>query len=100
MNVRYRVELSQAERCELTTMLPKAKYSLRADVFRFAPESGLNSDIAGGPVRATNGLRDLVVHSSVCKAAPKDINWRLTIGFEFRIWCDLCWHLYFNLRLC
>jgi len=24
----------------------KAKYSLRADVFRFAPESGLKSDIA------------------------------------------------------
>jgi hypothetical protein len=34
----------------------KAKYSQRADVFRFAPESGLNSDIAGGPVRAMNGL--------------------------------------------
>ena len=34
----------------------KAKYSQRADVFRFAPESGLNSDIAGGPVRATTGL--------------------------------------------
>ena len=27
-----------------------------------------------------------LVHSSVCKAAPKDINWRLTIGFGFRIW--------------
>jgi hypothetical protein len=34
----------------------KGEYSLRADVFRFAPESGLKSDIAGGPVRATSGL--------------------------------------------
>jgi hypothetical protein len=34
----------------------KAKYSLRADVFRFAPDSGLMSDIAGGPfgVKARN----------------------------------------------
>ena len=30
----------------------KAKYSPRADDFRFAPDSGLNPDIAGGPVRA------------------------------------------------
>jgi hypothetical protein len=31
----------------------KAKYSLRAHIVRFAPESGLKSDIAGGPFRAT-----------------------------------------------
>jgi hypothetical protein len=31
---------------------PKAKYSLRAHIDRFAPESGLKSDIAGGPFRA------------------------------------------------
>jgi PAS domain S-box-containing protein len=30
----------------------KAKYSLRAHIVRFAPESGLKSDIAGGPFRA------------------------------------------------
>jgi hypothetical protein len=30
----------------------KAKYSLRADVFRFTPESGLKSDIAPCPFRA------------------------------------------------
>ena len=29
MNVRYRVELSQAERCELTTMLSKGKRAAR-----------------------------------------------------------------------
>src|SRR5258707_6494414 len=33
----------------------KAKYSLGADVFRFGPESGLKTDIAGGPVRARSG---------------------------------------------
>ena len=32
----------------------KAKYSLGADVFRFSPESGLKTDIAGCPVRAIN----------------------------------------------
>jgi hypothetical protein len=41
----------------------------------------------------TSGLTDLGVHSGVCKAAPDDINGRLTTGFEFRIWRDLCWHL-------
>ena len=46
------------------------------------------------PGRPISGLREPVVHASVCKAAPKDINWRLTIGFEFRIWRELCWHLY------
>ena len=34
----------------------KAKYSLGADVFRFAPESGLKTDIAGGPFRANRRL--------------------------------------------
>jgi hypothetical protein len=33
----------------------KAKYSLRAHVFRFTPESGLKSDIAGGPFHANTG---------------------------------------------
>jgi hypothetical protein len=37
----------------------KAKYSLGADVFRFAPESGLNSGIAPCPKGATTGLRRL-----------------------------------------
>src|ERR1700736_4454086 len=36
----------------------KAKYSLRAHIVRFAPESGLKSDIAGGPFRA-KGLSDV-----------------------------------------
>ncbi len=35
---------------------PKAKYSLRAHVFRFTPESGLKSDIARCLKRANNGL--------------------------------------------
>ena len=30
----------------------KAKYSLRAHIVRFAPDSGLNSDLAGGSFRA------------------------------------------------
>jgi hypothetical protein len=54
---------------------------------------------AGARPPSLSGLRDPVVHSSVCKAAPKDINWRLTIGFEFRIWRELCWHLYRCLSL-
>jgi hypothetical protein len=29
----------------------------RAHVFRFGPESGLKTDIAGGPVRASSGSR-------------------------------------------
>ena len=33
----------------------KAKYSLRAHIVRFAPESRLKSDIAGGPFRAMCG---------------------------------------------
>jgi hypothetical protein len=37
----------------------KAKYSLREDVFGFSPESGLKSDIAGGPVRAKRRHRRL-----------------------------------------
>jgi hypothetical protein len=35
----------------------KAKYSLRADVFRFAPDSRLKSDLAGGPFGAKLGSR-------------------------------------------
>src|ERR1035437_9654915 len=35
----------------------KAKYSLRAHIVRFAPESGLKSDLAGGPFRASSGSR-------------------------------------------
>jgi len=34
------------------------------------------------------GLRVLLVRSRLCKAAPKDINWRLTIRFDFWIWRD------------
>jgi 2-polyprenyl-6-methoxyphenol hydroxylase-like FAD-dependent oxidoreductase len=34
-----------------------AKYPLRAHIVRFAPESGLKSDTAGGPFRARNGSR-------------------------------------------
>ncbi len=40
-----------------------------------------------------SGLRDLGVHSDVCKAASNDINRRLTIGFDFRILPELCWLL-------
>jgi hypothetical protein len=36
----------------MTALGQKAKYSLRAHVFRFTLESGLKSDIAGGPFRA------------------------------------------------
>ena len=34
----------------------KAKYSLRAHIVRFAAESGLKSDVAGGPFRAIRRL--------------------------------------------
>ena len=36
----------------MSQMGQKAKYSLRADVFRFTPESGLKSDIGPCPFRA------------------------------------------------
>ena len=55
-------------------------------------------------ISAMCGLRDVLVSSGACEAAPKDINWRLTVGFEFRVWRDLWWHLrrciVINLRLC
>jgi hypothetical protein len=35
----------------------KAKYSLRAHIVCFAPESGLKTDIAGGPFRANKRHR-------------------------------------------
>src|SRR6478752_3949860 len=43
----------------------KAKYSLRADVFRFAPESGLKSDIAPCPKSAagSTGRRNTGIKS-------------------------------------
>ena len=40
------------------------------------------------------GLYNLVLHSRICKATPREINRRLTIGFELQIGHDLCWHLY------
>jgi hypothetical protein len=44
-----------AKRC-IVRSGKKAKYSLRADVFRFGPESGLNSDITACPKSAISGL--------------------------------------------
>jgi len=41
----------------MSQMGQKAKYSLRADVFRFTPESGLKSDIGPCPFRAKLGSR-------------------------------------------
>jgi hypothetical protein len=40
----------------------KRKSSMGANDFRFAPDSGPKSDIAGGPFRATTGL----MHRSIC----------------------------------
>jgi hypothetical protein len=55
----------------------KAKYSLRADVFRFAPESGLKSDITPCPVRATSGL----LHRNKARTQPITLSARAsTIG--------------------
>src|ERR1700682_5646700 len=57
----------------MSQMGQKAKYSLRADVFRFAPDSGLKSDIAGGPFRARKRLMHrskTVVFSSCHKVRP------------------------------
>ena len=39
----------------MTDVGQKTKYSQGADDFRFGPESGLKTDIAGGPVRANLG---------------------------------------------
>jgi hypothetical protein len=45
----------------------KAKYSLRAHMVRYAPETGLKSDIAGGPVGAKTGNGP--VHSIASEAS-------------------------------
>src|ERR1700680_1559209 len=42
----------------------KAKYSLRADVFRFGPESGLSFAIAPCPKSAINGSRACTSHQA------------------------------------
>jgi hypothetical protein len=51
MNVRYRVELSQAERCELTAMLSKGKRAARklkhAKILLTADAGRSDEDIAG-----------------------------------------------------
>ena len=50
MNVRYRVELSQAERCELTTMLSGGKHAARklkrAQILLAADAGGSDEEIA------------------------------------------------------
>jgi hypothetical protein len=48
------------------------KYSLRADVFRFAPESGLNSDIAPCPKGAICGSRGRGLLDQIAGAARPD----------------------------
>jgi hypothetical protein len=45
-------DFSKSERVLMAPSGQKAKYSLRAHRVRFAPESGLKSDIGGGPLRA------------------------------------------------
>jgi hypothetical protein len=47
----------------------KAKYSLRAHIVRFAPETGLKSDIAGGPFRANTGNGLARGQRAFCQAA-------------------------------
>jgi hypothetical protein len=59
-----RVDAADAvEKLNWTTSLlgQKAKYSLGVDVFRFAPESGLKSDIAPCPKGAKSGSRSACV---------------------------------------
>src|SRR5450631_4304704 len=54
----------------MSQMGQKAKYSLRADIVRFAPDSGLNSDIAPCPSCANTGsglFDDLVGPSEQCR---------------------------------
>ena len=46
--------IERAARC-MSLMGQKAKYSLRTRIFRFALDSGLDSDLAGGPFRAKSG---------------------------------------------
>jgi hypothetical protein len=45
-----------------TVMGQKAKYSLRADVFRFTPESGLKSDITTCPKSADTVAKVFLRH--------------------------------------
>jgi hypothetical protein len=47
-NIRYSGTMSELGQ--------KAKYSLREHIVRFAPDSGLKSDMVGGPFRAKRGL--------------------------------------------
>jgi hypothetical protein len=49
-----------------------AKYSLRADMVRVAPESGLKADIAGGPFRATNRHMRPQINPAGAKPGPDD----------------------------
>jgi hypothetical protein len=62
----------------------KAKYSLRAHIVCFAPESGLKTDIAGGPFRANTGLLALLsatdLSVGVGLSAPDRETYGLTIG--------------------
>ena len=46
---------AQVHAIECLIWVQKTKYSQGADDFRFGPESGLKTDIAGGPVRANLG---------------------------------------------
>jgi hypothetical protein len=48
----------------------KAALTALKSNFRFSPESGLRSDIAGGPFRATNGLMlcSKALHSMISSA--------------------------------
>ena len=49
-----------------------AKYSLRADMVRVAPESGLKADIAGGPFRAINRHMRPQINPAGAKPGPDD----------------------------
>jgi hypothetical protein len=49
-----RIRDNEAEE-RMSPLGQKAKYSRRAHIVCFAPESGLKTDIAGGPFRANSG---------------------------------------------
>ena len=80
MNVRYRVELSQAERCELTTMLSKGKRSAcklkRAQILLAADAGSSDEEIARAVART-------LVHP--CPCAPKKGTWAFDSPLLFHL---------------
>jgi hypothetical protein len=67
MNVRYRIELSQAERCELATMLSKGK---RAQILLAADAGSSDEEIVGADITRRRRIAQFgAVGADVVRAA-------------------------------